>query len=65
MSIGGRTFRAFRPGRFGRQDEYEEDTQRIKALRVAFYAKRVEAGLPIFDSEAARTAAEGKSLVIS
>ena len=59
MSIGGRTFRAFRPSRFGRQDEVEEEVQQTKVARISIYAKRVEAGLPLFDQPSAAKAIKG------
>ena len=49
MSFGGRTFRAFRPSRFVRREEAEEDLEQVKEDRIRFYAERVRAGLPLFD----------------
>lgn len=49
MSIGGRTFRAFRPSCYGRYDDVEEEVQQVKTSRISLYAKRVEAGLPLFE----------------
>jgi len=50
MSIGGRTFRAFRPSRFARQEDIEEEMDQIKEERIRAYAARVQAGLPLFES---------------
>ena len=50
MSFGGRTFRAFRPSRFGRQDEVEEEAQEAKQAKIQLYVQRAEAGLPLFES---------------
>ena len=41
--------RGFRPSRFSSLDEYEEDHQRDKDANVQRYAKRAEAGMPLFD----------------
>jgi len=41
--------RAFRPSRFAPAEEYDEDSQRIKAANVERYAKRAEKGTPIFE----------------
>ena len=50
MLNGGRSVRAFRPSYFSAPDEYDEDTEREKAVMVQFYAERVEAGLPLFET---------------
>ncbi len=50
MSFGGRTFRAFRPSYFGRQDDdLEEDTQQAKQDKMRIYSERAQAGLPLFE----------------
>ena len=50
MSIGGRTFRGFRPSHFGRQDDdLEEDAQQVKRAKIQLYAQRAQAGLPLFE----------------
>ena len=41
--------RAFRPSRFGRQDEVDEDVDRAKQDNVRQYARRAQEGLPLFD----------------
>lgn len=51
MSIGGRTFRGFRPSYFCRYEEdlEEEDAQQVKQAMIQLYAQRAEAGLPLFE----------------
>ena len=49
MSFGGRTFRAFRPSEYGRQDEVEEDGQEAKLAKMQLYIRRAEEGLPLFE----------------
>ena len=51
MSIGGRTFRGFRPSHFCRHEEdlEEEDAQQVKHAMIQLYARRAEAGLPLFE----------------
>ena len=41
--------RAFRPSRFGRQDEVDEDVDRAKQENVQRYSRRAQEGLPLFD----------------
>jgi hypothetical protein len=41
--------RAFRPSKFGRQDEVDEDVDRAKQDNVQQYARRAQEGLPLFD----------------
>ena len=41
--------RAFRPSRFGRQDEVDEEVERAKQDNVQQYARRAQEGLPLFD----------------
>ncbi len=50
MSIGGRTFRAFRPSSFARQDELEEEEEQAKQANIVLYGERARAGLPLFDA---------------
>ena len=50
MSLGGRTFRAFRPSHFARGDELEEEVEHAKQAKIRLYAERARAGLPLFDS---------------
>ena len=50
MSFGGRTYRAFRPSRFGRRDDdMEEDGQEARQAMLSVYAQRAQAGLPLFE----------------
>lgn len=49
MPFGGRTFRAFRPSRFARQDELEEEDTQIKQAKIQIYTERAEAGQPLFE----------------
>lgn len=42
--------RGFRPSRFSPVDEFEEDHQRDKDSNVQRYARRAEAGMPLFDA---------------
>ncbi len=44
--------RAFRPSRFGRQDEVDEDVERAKQENVRMYSQRAQEGLPLFDRAA-------------
>ena len=58
--------RAFRPSRFAPAEEYEEEDQRAKDAKVELYAKRAQAGMPLFDrpgaaGEAARSSELGAS----
>ena len=66
MSFGGRTFRGFRPSRFGRQDdELEEGTQRIKQDKIQLYSQRAEAGLPLFESvQVAKGLGSGRNFAV-
>jgi hypothetical protein len=50
MSIGGRTFRAFRPSRYTRQDETEEENGLAKEANIEVYMQRAQAGQPLFDT---------------
>lgn len=50
MSLGGRTFRAFRPSQFARQDDLEENGGQAKQAMILFYRQRAEAGQPLFES---------------
>jgi hypothetical protein len=40
--------RAFRPSHFAREQDRQEDIERIKFQNVMLYAKRAQAGLPLF-----------------
>jgi hypothetical protein len=42
--------RAFRPSHFSREQDRQEDVERIKLQNVLLYAKRAQAGLPLFSS---------------
>lgn len=51
MSLGGRTFRAFRPSQYGRLDsDVEEEGQEVKQANIRIYSQRAQAGLPLFES---------------
>ena len=65
MSIGGRTFRAYRPSHFGQQDYLEEEGSEEKQEKIRLYAQRAKAGLPLFESVETikRLAAEHKFAV--
>jgi hypothetical protein len=41
--------RAFRPSRFSPEEEYDEDSQRIKDANLERYTKRAEKGTPLFE----------------
>ena len=53
MSIGGRTFRAFRPSCYAQMDHLEEEEGDGKQDNIRLYAQRARAGLPLFDSSKA------------
>lgn len=40
--------RAFRPSHFAREQDRQEDIDRVKVQNVLLYAKRAQAGLPLF-----------------
>jgi hypothetical protein len=40
--------RAFRPSRFTPEEEYDEESQRIKDANLERYTKRAEKGTPLF-----------------
>ncbi len=44
-----RTLKAFRPGYFGSDDDYDEENRRVKDINLERYAKRVEKGQSIFE----------------
>ena len=41
--------RAFRPSRFAPVEENEEDRHPVKEANMEVYARRAEAGMPLFD----------------
>jgi hypothetical protein len=41
--------RAFRPSRYGRQEEAEQDSDRAKQANLQRYVQRAQAGLPLFE----------------
>ena len=49
--------RAFRPSRFAPADEYDEEHQQAKEENLERYAKRAEAGMPLFDPSVGLTQA--------
>ena len=40
--------RAFRPSHFAREEDYNEDADRAKQDNIIMYARRAQAGLPLF-----------------
>ncbi len=66
MSLGGRTFRAFRPSQFGRIDgEVEEEAQQVRQSKIGVYSQRAEAGLPLFESTStADSLVSGRNIAI-
>ena len=50
MFLGGRTFRAFRPSRYARLEEPEEENTEFKQAKIQIYMRRAEAGQPLFES---------------
>ena len=50
MSGMGRSVRAFRPSTYSRVEDADKDSQREKLAKLAIYALRAEAGLPLFES---------------
>jgi hypothetical protein len=50
MSNSGRYIRAFRPSRFARLDDFDDESERIKEANLQMYAERAQAGVPLFDS---------------
>lgn len=51
MSYPGRNVRAYRPSQFGRLEGRDDDPAwREKEQKVALYAERAQAGLPLFDA---------------
>ncbi|MGC9454138.1 MAG: hypothetical protein ACP5HU_04680 [Phycisphaerae bacterium] len=53
MSYPGRNVRAYRPSQFGRLEAQEDDLAwREKEQKVALYAERAQAGLPLFETPA-------------
>lgn len=53
---GGQPIRGYRPSRFGLMDMEPEEEERIRSANVEVYARRVRAGLPVFDEPGARPA---------
>jgi len=41
--------RAFRPSEYGRHDESDEETDRVRLDNVQRYSQRAQAGLPLFE----------------
>ena len=41
--------RAFRPSHFAREQDRQDDIDRVKFQNVLIYAKRAQAGLPLFN----------------
>ncbi len=50
MSIGGRTFRAFRASYFALSDDSDNETQQVKQDRIRLYIQRADAGLSLFEA---------------
>lgn len=48
MSLGGQTFRAFRPSYFAQPDELEDVEYQAKQAKILLYIRRAEAGQPLF-----------------
>ncbi len=46
---GGRPIRGCRPGRYGVPDEECDEAEAVRLANVEAYAKRVRAGLPLFE----------------
>ena len=46
---GGRPIRGYRPSRFGLPEEECEEAETVRLSNVDTYARRVSAGLPIFE----------------
>lgn len=50
MSLdGGRPIRGCRPGRYGTSDEECDEAEVVRLANVEVYARRVRAGLPLFE----------------
>ncbi|MFP3937281.1 MAG: hypothetical protein ACLFVW_02985 [Phycisphaerae bacterium] len=51
MSYPDRNVRAYRPSQFGRLEAQDDDSAwREKERKVALYAERAQAGLPLFET---------------
>ncbi len=51
MSLGGRTFRAFRPSSFSPPEELQEEVDLNRQAKIHLYLKRAEEGLPLFEAD--------------
>jgi len=50
MSLdGGRPIRGFRPGTYGTSDQECDEAEVVRLANVEVYARRVSAGLPLFE----------------
>ena len=49
---GGRPIRGFRPGRYGVSEEECDEAEVVRLANVELYARRVRAGLPLFEEPA-------------
>ena len=49
---GGRPIRGGRPGRHGASDDECDEAEVVRLANVELYARRVSAGLPIFEEPA-------------
>ena len=49
---GGRPIRGGRPGRHGASEEECDEAEVVRLANVELYARRVSAGLPIFEEPA-------------
>ena len=56
--------RAYRPSCFGRQDDVDEEVLLAKEENVCRYARLVQAGLPLFETDRSQRQAEGLSLPV-
>ena len=53
MSLdGGRPIRGSRPGRYGLTEDNGDEAEIVRMANVELYARRVRAGLPIFEEPA-------------
>ena len=49
---GGRPIRGGRPGRYGASEDECDEAEVVRLANVELYARRVSAGLPIFEEPA-------------
>ena len=49
---GGRYIRGGRPGRYGASEDECDEAEVVRLANVELYARRVSAGLPIFEEPA-------------